>query len=210
MAPATITTAVFDIGNVLYRWDPRFLYERLIDDAAALDAFLATVVTHEWHFQHDAGRPLAPMVAELKAAHPQHAALIDAYVPRWLETIPGPVPGSIELVERLADADVPIYGITNFGTEFWDMFRPTAPIFDRFRDIIVSGEHGMIKPDPAIFRLALDRFGLAGPEALFIDDRPDNVRAAESCGFAGHHFRDAATLEAELDRHGLLHTSDAP
>lgn len=205
-----ITAVIFDVGNVLYRWDPRFLYERLIDDRQALDAFLRNVVTHEWHFQHDAGRPLAPMVAELKAEHPEHSALIDAYVPRWLETIPGPVPGSLELVGRLAAAEVPIYGITNFGVEFWDMFRPTAPVFDHFRDIIVSGEHGIVKPDPAIFRLAQDRFGLAGPEALFIDDRLENVRAAAACGFAVHHFTDADRLEDALAEAGLLHASVAP
>ena len=51
-------------------WDPRFLYERLIDDDRALDAFLRDVVTHDWHFQHDAGRAFAETSAELIAQHP--------------------------------------------------------------------------------------------------------------------------------------------
>src|SRR3546814_12494039 len=63
----------------------------------------------------------------------------------------GPMPGSLELVERLGAAGVPLFAITNFGHEFWEGFRPTQPIFDRFRDIIVSGTEKLMKPDPAIY-----------------------------------------------------------
>lgn len=108
------------------------------------------------------------------------------------------------LVDRLAERGVPLFAITNFGTGFWERFRPTAPVLDRFRDIVVSGAVRMIKPDPAIFRLARERFGLEGGEALFIDDRPENVEAARGEGFAGHHFCDAQTLETELASLGLL------
>src|SRR3546814_1831941 len=66
-------------------------------------------------------------------------SLIDAYAARFNETIPGPTPGSLELVERLDAAGVPLFAITNFGHEFWEGFRPTQPVFDRFRDIVVSG-----------------------------------------------------------------------
>ncbi|MCA1748432.1 MAG: HAD family hydrolase [Parasphingopyxis sp.] len=195
---------VFDVGNVLYRWDPRFLFEKLIPDPEKRQRFLDEVVTLEWHEQHDAGRPIAAMVAERRARFPEHEDLIDAYVERWLETIPGPVPGVIELVDRLAERGVPLFAITNFGTDFWARFRPTAPILEHFRDIVVSGEVRMIKPDPAIFDLARGRFALETGEGLFIDDRAENARAAEENGFVGHHFRDAATLRAELVRHGLL------
>lgn len=195
---------IFDVGRVLYQWDLRHLFAKLIDDRAELDWFLAHVVTPEWHFQHDAGRPLAEMLPELKAGFPRHAARIDAYAARFNETIPGPVPGSLELVERLDAAGVPLFAITNFGAEFWDGFRPTAPVFDRFEDIIVSGVERLVKPDPAIFRLAIARFGIDPAGALFIDDVAANVAGAEAVGIAGHLFRDAPTLERELLRRGLL------
>lgn len=198
------SAVVFDVGNVLYRWDPRFLYEKLIEDPAERDWFLANVVTLDWHCQHDAGRALAPMVAELTDRFPEHEALIAAYVPRWLETIPGPVPGTHAIVEELAARGVPLYAITNFGTEFWAMFAPTAPVLGHFRDIVVSGAERLTKPGGAIFRLALGRFGLAPGEALFIDDSEANVGGAEREGFVGHHFRDAGALSAELERFGLL------
>lgn len=200
----TITAVIFDIGNVLYQWDIRHLYARLIDDPGELERFVTQIVTPEWHFQHDAGRPLAPMVAELVARHPERRALIEAYIPRWLDTIPGPVPGSLEIVEALAASGMPLYGITNFGTEFWAMFRPTAPIFDLFRDIVVSGAEKLVKPDPRIYRLAMERFGTDPAHCLFIDDRLENIAAARDFGLQVHHFRDAGTLRHELGERGLL------
>lgn len=189
---------VFDVGRVLFDWDLRHLFAKLIDDKDRLEWFVTHVVTPEWHFQHDAGRPLAEMLPELKAEFPGHDALIDAYAAWFNETIPGPMPGSLELVERLDEAGVPLFAITNFGHEFWEGFRPTQPIFDRFRGIVVSGTEQIVKPDPAIYRLAIDRFGIDPAGALFIDDVVKNIEGAESVGIAGHHFVDAATLEREL------------
>ncbi len=193
------TSVIFDVGHFLYDWDPRVLYERLFDDERALDAFLADVATREWHFQHDAGRPFAETSAELIAEHPHHAEMIRLWGPRFSEQIPGPMPGMTELVEALDAASVPLFAITNFSGEFFAPFRAReAQLFDRFRDIVVSGDERLVKPDPAIFHLALRRFGLAPGEALFVDDNAANVAGAEAVGIRAHHFRDAATLRAEL------------
>jgi len=197
-------SVIFDVGRVLFDWDLRYLFAQLIAETDELEWFVTNVVTPGWHFQHDAGRPLAEMVPERKAEFPDHALLIDAYATRFNETIPGPMPGSLELVERLDAADVPLFAITNFGHEFWEGFRPTQPIFDRFGDIVVSGTEKLMKPDPAIYRLAIERFGIDPAGALFIDDNAANVAAAESAGIAGHRFEDAATLEVDLVRRGYL------
>ena len=202
-APAP-TKLVFDVGNVLYDWHPRHLYAKLIDDPDRLDWFLGNVVTLDWHFQHDQGRPLAETTAELAARHPDQAALIAAYEPRWLETIPGPVEGMLELVADVAARGVPLYAITNFSAELWPRFRATAPVFDGFSDILVSGAEQLVKPDPAIYALANRRFGLAPGEAVFVDDRAENVVAAEAAGMVGHHFDGAAGLRARLVDWGLL------
>jgi 2-haloacid dehalogenase len=199
-----ITTVVFDVGKVLFEWDLRHLFAKLIDDSQELEYFVNNVVTPQWHFQHDAGRPLAEMVPERVAEFPQYAALIDAYATRFNETIPGPVDGSLEIVSELAERRVPLFAITNFGAEFWDMFRPTQPIFDHFGDIIVSGAEKLVKPDPAIYALALERFGLQSGEAIFIDDNHDNVLSARANGFAAHHFTDSRSLRRELTSLNLL------
>lgn len=203
-AISKIDTVIFDIGNVLYRWDLRCLFEKLIDDPQELDWFLAHVVTPEWHFQHDAGRPFAAMVAERSREFPRYADHIMAYSRRFPESIPGPVDGMLDIVEALAGRDVPLYAISNFGAESWAQFRPTAPIFDRFADIVISGEEKTIKPDLAIFALALERFGRSADQCLFIDDRLDNIEAGQAIGLAGHHFKDAGRLEGALEALRLL------
>ena len=199
-----ITTVVFDVGKVLFEWDLRHLFAKLIADKAELEYFVTHVVTPEWHFQHDAGRPLAEMTAERTALYPKYQNEIDAYRTRFNETIPGPVTGSLEIVRELAARAVPLFAITNFGAEFWEMFRPTQPIFDHFGDIVVSGVEKMVKPDPDIYALALRRFGLKPGEAIFIDDNHDNVVSARANGFAAHHFTDAEKLRRELVALDLL------
>ena len=204
MAPRPVAV-IFDVGNVLYDWNPRFLYERLIADDQALDAFLRDVCTKEWHFQHDAGRPFAETSAELAARFPGQADLIAAWGPRFNDQLGDMLPGMRDLVLELSARGVPLYAITNFSHEFWPPFRAReAAIFDLFRDIVVSGVERLVKPDPAIYALALARFGLAGPEAIFIDDRLDNVEAARAAGLIAHPFTDAATLRAELAALGLV------
>lgn len=202
-----IESVVFDVGRVLFRWDLRCLFGKLIDDPDELEWFVTQVVTEEWHYQHDAGRDLAEMVAERSAQFPQHAHLIEAYATRFAESIPGPVPGSLDLVARLDRAGVPLFAITNFADAFWPPFRASQPVFDAFRDIVVSGTEKLAKPEPAIFHLAARRFGIVPSRALFIDDNAANVVAAADLGWQVHHFRDAATLEADLVARGLLEAS---
>jgi len=201
---APVSAVVFDVGRVLFEWDLRHLFARLIDDPDELEWFVTTVVTPEWHFEHDAGRPLAEMVPERIARFPEHAALIKAYATRFNESIPGPVPGSLELVEQLAARGVPLFAVTNFGADFWPPFRATQPVFDRFRDIVVSGVERLAKPDRAIYALAARRFGHAPGDMLFIDDNADNIAAAVACGWQGHHFTDAGRLAEDLRARGLI------
>ncbi len=199
-----VTAVVFDIGRVLVQWDLRCLFAKLIDDPQELDWFLAHVVTEEWHFQHDAGRPLGEMVPERIAQFPVYAAHLEAYATRFNESVPGPVPGSLELVAELHQTGLPLFAITNFGAEFWEGFRPTMPVFDLFQDIVVSGVEKIAKPDRRIFALAAQRFGHSPEAMLFIDDNAANIAAARDCGWQVHHFVDAEGLAEDLCRRGLI------
>lgn len=195
---------VFDIGRVLFEWDLRVLFAKLIDEPDQLDWFLTHVVTEDWHFQADAGRPLGEMVAERRAEFPEHAHLIDAYANRFNETVEQPVAGTHALVRRLHAAGVPLFALTNFGAEFFARFRPTQPIFELFEAIVVSGEECLAKPDPRIYAIAERRFGRAPGELFFTDDNPANVEAALARGWHAHLFEGAAGLEAALVSAGLL------
>ena len=199
------TAVIFDIGRVLFRWEPHLLYQRLIADADAREAFLRDVVTTDWHFQHDAGRDFADTSAELIAQKPHHRDLIEAWSPNFLDTIPGPVDGMPALVDDLDGCRVPLYAITNFSHEFFPPFRQReAATFDRFRDIVVSGDEKLMKPDAAIYRLALTRFGLNAADAVFVDDSEANVAGAASVGLHALHFVDEPTLRRQLVGLGLL------
>jgi len=204
LTEATPKAVVFDIGRVLFDWNLRYLFEKLSADPAQLDWFLANVVTEEWHFQSDAGRPLADMVPARIAEFPEHAALIEAYRDRFHETLPHPVSGTHELARRLAERGVPLFALTNFGAEFWAAFRPLHSIFELFEDVVVSGEERCAKPDPRIYEIAERRFGVAPQALFFTDDNPANVAAAAARGWQAHLFTDAPALEAELVARGLL------
>ena len=202
--PQDIKAVVFDVGRVIVRWELRALFAKLIDDPSELDWFLTHVVTEEWHFQHDAGRPLDEMVPERQREFPQYADLIDAYAERFLDTIPGPVPGTAPLIEALAKRGTALFAITNFGAEFWQMFLPTQPVLNHFSDIVVSGKERLAKPDPAIFALAAKRFGYQPQHMLFIDDNAANIEAAAGLGWQVHLFQDALRLQRDLAARSLL------
>ncbi|WP_353230568.1 HAD family phosphatase [Novosphingobium sp.] len=200
-----IDAVVWDIGRVLVQWDFPRIWRDAIPDSAAHAAFTSSVVSESWHGRHDTGVSMATMVAERSAEFPEHAALIERYATHWLLSVPGPIAGTHELVERLADRGVPQFSITNFGADAFAMFRPTFPVLDHMIDIVVSGTEHLIKPDRAIFDLAAARFGYAPQRMLFIDDNADNIAAARALGWQAHHFLDdAAALEADLLERGLL------
>jgi 2-haloacid dehalogenase len=131
--------------------------------------------------------------------------LISAWGERFGETISDPVPGVHAIVEELDSRGVPLFLITNFSADFWKPFHAKEKaFFSRFREIVVSGEEKLLKPDPALYYRALDRFRLKPEEALFVDDRQINVDGAEAVGMHGHLFIDAANLRLRLEAEGLL------
>lgn len=200
-----VEAVVWDIGRVLVEFDLSVIYAEAIPDPAERARFVAEVVTEDWHAQHDEGVSFAEMVAARTAEFPQHAERIALYASNWLASLPGPVPGTHELVERLAARGAPQYAITNFGVDSWSLFRPTFPILDHMRDIVISAVERLIKPDPAIFHLAARRFNRAPETMLFIDDNAANIATAKALGWQVHHFtRDPDVLESRLEALGLL------
>lgn len=195
---------VFDIGNVLVHWDPRALYAKIFASADEATWFLTHVCNHDWNLEQDRGRSFAEGVAELSARFPQHAAAIAAYDLRWHETVLGPISGSVAILEELHARSTPLYAITNFNQ---DKFRETQmhfPFLSLFRDIVVSGDERLLKPDAAIYRLLLERNGLVASDCLFIDDSPRNVAGAEAVGMKGLHFTTPEALRRALVEFGLL------
>ncbi|MCU1374518.1 MAG: family phosphatase [Actinomycetia bacterium] len=192
-----LTTVVFDLGGVLVDWDPRHLYRQVLADDDEVERFLAEVCTWEWHTQHDLGRPMAETIPELAALHPEHAAAIALWRERYHDMVAGEVPGTAEVVRELHAAGVRLLVLSNMPADVLHVLDgfEWLGLFDA---VVVSGREGVIKPDPAIYRILVDRHGVDPATAAFIDDRPENVAAATDLGFRGIHFTDAAALRREL------------
>jgi len=190
---------VFDLGGVLIDWDPRHLYRKLFaGDDAAMEYFLATVCTHEWNRRQDAGRSFAEGTQLLKAEHPDKAELIDAYYSRFDEMMAGPIAGSVEILADLRDRGTPLYGLTNWSAETYPAALKRFAFLRWFRGILVSGDIQLVKPDPRIFALLIERFAVEPQRTVYIDDVEANVAAARPFGIHPIHFTTPARLREEL------------
>jgi 2-haloacid dehalogenase len=199
------SVVVFDVGGVLLEWDPRHLYRKLFDgDDDAMEEFLGNVCSVEWNERQDAGRTFADAAAELLPAHADKAHLIDAFGRRFDEMIPGAIEETVDILRELKRAGVPLYAVTNWSAETFPSAQQRFDFLAEFDGIVVSGEEGVIKPDPRIFRILLERYDIPADAAVFIDDNPANAEAATNLGIHGIHFRSAAELRGELVALGLL------
>lgn len=203
-----VRAILWDLGRTLADWDPDYLYRRLIPDAAERRDFLASVCTMDWHEAHDRGVSMADNREMLIGQHPAKAALIEAWDTGWNAMFNGYVDGMEGVVEALHARGVLQYALSNMPAEKWTDVLALYPAFSLFETAVISGEEGLVKPDPAIYALAVSRITTPPEETLFIDDRLDNIEAGAKAGFAVHHFTGAPGLRAELERLGLLPLAD--
>jgi 2-haloacid dehalogenase len=201
-----MTRVIFDVGGVLIDWNPRHLYRKLFggDSDGAMERFLAEVCTPEWNLRQDADRPFAEAVAELTERFPDHADLIAAYDARWEEMVPGAHDETIDIVRELKAQGTPLYCLTNFSREKFPLIRRRFDVFDLFDGIVVSAEIGMVKPDPAVYRYLVERFGLEAPSCLFVDDVEANVGAASSIGMQAVRYLSGRQLRRDLRMREVL------
>jgi 2-haloacid dehalogenase len=195
---------LFDLGGVLIDWNPRHLYRRIFADEAAMEQFLATVCTQTWNEEQDAGRPFHEAVELLVARHPQHAQEIRAYDLRWGEMMRDAIEESVAILGELRVRGVPLFALTNWSAAKFPLARDRFAFLAWFDGILVSGEEKLKKPDPRIFRLAVQRFGLDPSRTLYVDDAEKNIAAAARLGFKTHRFVEAEALRRRLIVCGLL------
>lgn len=199
---------VFDFGNVLVDWDPRYLYRKLfLGDEAAMEHFLEEVDFVSWNQQQDEGRTFAEGVADLCDRFPGYCDLIRAYDDRWEESLGGPIWQTVDVLHQLRKAGYPLYGLSNWSAEKFALVRDQYHFFGWFEDIVLSGDVRLAKPDVRIFHLLLERIGKSAGECLLIDDSQVNVEAAREIGFQAIHFQSAEQLKAELSARDILYNS---
>jgi 2-haloacid dehalogenase len=194
---------VFDLGNVLIRWDPEGPFRRLIPDNAERQRFLTEVCSPAWNHEQDRGRGWREAEDELIARFPQHEDLIRAYRRVWPEMIPGVFEDSVALVERLIDRGFDVTALTNWAADTFEIAKERFPFLSRFRGVTVSAHVAMAKPEAAIFHHHAETFGLTAERTLFLDDTKVNVEAARSFGWHAEVFTDVQSLRTDLAHYGI-------
>ena len=195
---------LFDVGNVMVRWDPRTLYSKIFPDPDQCDWFLSHVCTMAWHAQHDRGVPMTETIPALIARFPDQAEAIRAWDDRWAEMLSGMIPQTVEAIEALHARATPMFGLTNMPAEWWPGISAMSPAFARLKDVVVSAHEGVAKPDARAYAIACERSGFEAPDLLFVDDSPANIEAAHRLGFDVHLFEAPAALRPALESRGLL------
>jgi 2-haloacid dehalogenase len=189
---------VFDLGKVLIEWDPRYVYRKVFANPEKMEWFLSHVCSNEWNLAQDGGRSFDDGVVEATGRFPEYAAEIAMYRDRWMDMVPGAIEGSVQILEELHRRGVPLYAITNWNGDTFRATRSRFSFLNLFRDVVVSGDEKIIKPDPAIFDLLAKRNGISLTDSLFIDDSLKNVAGAEAVGMQGHHFTTPESLRDKL------------
>lgn len=196
---------VFDFGGVLLDWNPRHLYKKYFNgDSESMERFLEEIGFNEWNLRQDAGRPFTVAVAELKSQHPNWGDLIEAYHNRWEESINGAIEPTIDILLELREKGYPLYGLSNFSIEKFHLVRKRFDFFDWFEDILLSAEVKLVKPDPRIYRVLLERIQREPGDCILVDDSAQNIESARNFGLDGIHFHSPEQLKRELAERGIL------
>ncbi len=198
-----ITSVVFDIGGVLIDWNPRYLFRKIFDNEEEMEWFLANVCTPEWNVQQDAGKLFSVATAELQEKYPDYRDQIAHYYGRWEEMLNGEITGTVEIFRKLKSAGMPLYALSNWSHEAFPVAYSQFGFLSEFDGLVVSGYEKLIKPDHALYRVLMKRYGVIPEESVFIDDNLANTVAAGELGFYAIHFRSPEQLREELLSLGL-------
>ena len=194
---------VFDIGNVLVRWEPHRAFAPALGGHDAAEAFMARTGFMARNLRADEGESFADLAAEI--SDPGDRALLATYVERYRATVPEAIEESWALMERLRERGLQIHAITNWSAETWPHGVAMHPrLATAFGVTVISGHERVLKPDPRIFAALCERTGLDAADCLFIDDSLKNVAGARAFGMQAEHFTTPPALEAALAARGLL------
>lgn len=207
-----MSAVVFDFGAVLFQWRPLELLQRCVPELARDDAAaraLAAQVFESFTPASDWARFDLGQVAEdeLAASIAARIGVAAALVRRIVDAIPGhlqPLADSVALLRRVQAAGHRLYYLSNMPHPYADHLERCNDFVADFADGIFSARVALMKPDPAIFALAEQRFGLDPARTLFIDDHPGNVDAARRRGWQVHRFVDASGCADALQGGGWL------
>ncbi len=199
-----INSVVFDLGNVLIDWDPRYLYRKLFQTDDEVEWFLGTICDYDWNLKHDSGQLFSKGILEKSKKFPEYSELINAWYQRWEEMLGGQIDKSVKVLSELKEKGVLLYILSNWSAETYPIAEERFDFLKWFDGKIISGEVGLVKPDLGIYKLLINRYNLNPHQTLFIDDKEENVKSAELLGIQGIHFQNPSKLRKDLQMLNLL------
>ena len=199
---------IFDIGNVLIGWQPETFYDSRLGEARRR-AFFDAVPIQAANLEIDRGAPFLASLQALAGDHPDWAEQILWWHDHWLRMLQPVIEGSVATLRALKARGIPVFALTNFGDETFDIALREFPLLHDFDRAFVSGRLGLVKPDPAIYAAVEEGTGLAGEDLLFTDDRAENIEAAAARGWRTHLFTGWQAWAGRLVDEGLLNTTEA-
>lgn len=195
---------VFDLGNVVIPWDRRLALARFVDDPDEVERLAAEVFDLEANLHLDRGASLADVRAVMEQRHPGHGWVVDGYVEHFRHSLGETVPGTEALIRALRSAGVRCVGLSNWSAICFDGIPDAYPVLGLLEGVVISGEEGVCKPEPEIYRRCEERFGFGAEQALFLDDNEDNVAGARAVGWDAVVFTTPEAARAEVVARGLL------
>ena len=199
-----INSVVFDLGNVLIDWDPRYLYRKLFQTEGEVEWFLENICDHDWNLKHDSGQLFSKGILEKSQKHPKYSELINAWFQHWEEMLGGPIDESVKVLSELKEKGVLLYILSNWSAETYPIAEERFDFLSWFDGKIISGEEGIVKPDLEIYKLLMNRYEVKPQHTVFIDDKALNIKAAELLGIHGIHFQNPSKLRKDLQMLKLI------
>lgn len=204
----TPQAVVFDIGNVLIHWDPIPVYDDLIG-ADRRKALFDAVDLFAMNRQVDMGENFSALVERTAAENPDWHDEVLMWRDNWMAMATPAIDHSVRLMKALQARGVPVFSLTNFGVETYDLAATHYPFFRAFDRDFISGHLRMMKPDPAIYAHVEEVSGIPAEALIFTDDSADNIAAAAARGWQTHLFEGPQGWADRLVAAGLLSEEDA-
>jgi 2-haloacid dehalogenase len=195
---------VFDLGNVVIPWDRRGALARFVDDPDEVERLAAEVFDLEANVHLDRGSTIEDVRAVMEERHPGHGWVVDGYVRHFRHSLGDTVPGTAALIDELVGAGVRCVGLSNWSAICFDGIPDAYPVLRRLEGIVISGEEGVCKPEPEIYRRCEVRFGFGANDALFFDDSAPNVDGARAVGWDAELFTTPEAARNAVVARGLL------
>jgi 2-haloacid dehalogenase len=199
------TAVVFDLGNVLVDWDPLPAIAAAVGEDGAT-AFLSAedFDFFRWNHQLDSGMTFAEAQTQVARDFPHWHPHVLAYREHFEKSLLGELDGSVAVLVDLDENGISLFALTNWPAELFSYARERFEFLQRFDDVVVSGEEGVAKPDPAVFRILQQRVSRPLDQCVFVDDRQVNVDAAAAAGMDALLFTTPARLRSDLEARALL------